>query len=112
MKKLICIVLIGWLPVFMVTANAMSFQMTIQEVSKATVPAEVVPPCHDTSNQPQEVAHQCIGCGFCMMASSMANFNTIPTIAIPALTSDAPESVDVVFQSTNYSPAFRPPILN
>jgi len=110
MKKLICILLMAWLPVLMVTASAMSLQMTFQGQQSQEADSAS---CHDKiGNQQSEKTHQCIACGFCMMATSMASFDTAPVLAIPALTSTAPLSIDVVFKSTTNTPAFRPPILS
>lgn len=110
MKKLICILLMAWLPVFMVTAGAMSLQMTLQ--GQQTQQADSAS-CHDNiGNQKSEKIHQCIACGFCMMATSMASFDTALGLAITALTSTAPLSTDVVFKSINDTPAFRPPIFS
>lgn len=116
MKKLICILLMSWLPIFMVTANAMSLQMTSQNMSHSAEQSAVAysdaKACHDKTNKRQDGAHHCVSCGFCLMATSMANFDTFPVIDILVFSSIAPEAIDVVFNATSYSPAFRPPIFN
>ena len=98
------------LPVFMVTASAMSLQMTLQ--GQQTHQADLAS-CHDNiGNQKSEKIHQCIACGFCMMATSMVSFDTALGLEITALTSTAPLSTDVVFKSINDTPVFRPPIFS
>ena len=89
----------------------MSLQMTLQDQSNHAQTADVAP-CHDEVSTQQDKVHQCIACGFCMIATAMASFDTVPVLDIPAFISTAPLSFDVAFKSTNYSPAFRPPILH
>ena len=111
MNRFICILLMGWLPIFMVTASAMSLQMTLQSQNHHAQTVDVSP-CHDKVSTQQDKVHQCIACGFCMMATAMASFDTVPVLDIPAFISTAPLSFDVSFNSTNPSPGFRPRILN
>jgi hypothetical protein len=111
MRKLICILLMSWLPVFMVTANAMSLQM-MTKAMHGDMQAQADMPCHDRTDHQPAKTHNCISCGFCMAATSMANFDSAPVLDLPVITSPAPVAIDVIFESTNDSPAFRPPILS
>lgn len=111
MKKMICILLIAWLPLLMVTANAMGLQMTIQNIGDSHQQMTDMP-CHDGSDNQQKTQHRCVNCGFCVMTTSIANFDHAPIFELEAFTSISPTFIDVGFKSADQSPAFRPPILN
>lgn len=111
MKKLICILLVSWLPIFMATANAMGLQMSIQSMNDHHQQM-VDMPCHDKSNDQKQSQHHCISCGFCVIATSIASFDNTPIFALEAFTSISPAFIDVGFKSADQSPAFKPPILN
>lgn len=111
MKKLICIVLISWLPVFMLTANAMSLQMTTQSLI-ADLQTEASMPCHDKTDKQPLKAHNCMSCGFCAIATSIASTTTVPFLHIPECKSFKTSFVDDGFNSIDHAPAYRPPILN
>lgn len=111
MKKLICILLIGWLPVFMVAANAMSLQMTTKVMNDdAQVQSSM--PCHDKVDDVPVKSHNCINCGLCVVTTSVAFTTVSPVLHIPAFKSFKLSSVDDAFKSINHSPAYRPPILS
>jgi succinate dehydrogenase/fumarate reductase-like Fe-S protein len=110
MKKLICILLVSWLPVFMATANAMSLQMALQV--NVDIQEQVSMPCHDKASKKSDSSSDCVGCGFCMIATSIANVDMVPFLDVPAFTSLKVSFINVEYKSTDYSPAFRPPILN
>lgn len=86
--------------------------MTLQNVSGDTQKQVMAMPCHDTTSQQDVVAQGCIGCGFCVIASSVTTVDVTPYLDIPMFVSFKPSSVDEALISTDTSPAFRPPILN
>lgn len=96
----------------MATANAMSVQMTLQNVSGDTQKQVAAMPCHDMVSQQDIAAQGCIGCGFCVIASSVAYVDTTPFLDIPTFVSFKSSSVDVALISADQTPAFRPPIRN
>lgn len=95
----------------MATANAMGLQMTAQTMGDSHQQMTDMP-CHDKSNNQKPTQHHCINCGFCAMATSIANFDHAPIFELETFTSITPAFIDVGFKSANQSPAFRPPILN
>jgi hypothetical protein len=110
MKKLICILLISWLPILMVTANAMSLEMATQAMSDEKAQASM--PCHDKTDQQAVKAHKCIDCGFCVIATSIVNANITSSLHIPEFKSFKLSFTNDELKSINHSPAYRPPILN
>jgi hypothetical protein len=95
----------------MATANAMDLQMTMQDIGETSQQMADMP-CHDSIDKKETNSHNCIGCGFCVVATSIASFHSVPTINVPAIASINPAYIDVIFKSADQSPAFRPPILN
>ena len=118
MKRWICVLLIAWLPVFMVTADAMGMQMRLQQSH------HVVQQSHHVVQQPNQSCHHapakqtknktslCILCGFCALAIAIAPLDFTPSFDAFLLTSTRPIFVDVIFTSNNLAPALRPPIFS
>lgn len=111
MKKLICILLIGWLPVFMVAANAMSLQM-MTKTMHGDMQVQSSMPCHSEPDDVPSKSHNCISCGLCVVATSAAFTPVAPALNIPVFKSFNLSFADDEFKSINHSPAYRPPILN
>ena len=99
-----------WLPMFMVSAHAMSLQMVIQQVNSENQAMGSMP-CHQDYVKQSE-STSCLGCGFCAIASSIANFGQAPTFYIPTNSSTAPMMIDVIYESCYHSSTYRPPILS
>jgi hypothetical protein len=110
MKKLICLLLISWMPILMATANAMNLQMTSQSIN-ADLQAPTSMPCHDEAKQ-QPVKHNCMSCGFCVITTYIVFSGATPRLSIPAFKSFKSSFIDDKLQSIHHSPAYRPPILN
>lgn len=111
MKKLICIILICWLPILMATANAMSLQMASQAMHD-DMQVESTMSCHDKVDTQSVKAHNCINCGFCVMATSVISFVSSSFLNIPEFKSFKTSFINDELQSINHLPADRPPILN
>jgi hypothetical protein len=111
MKKRLCILLMCWLPIFMLSANAMSLQMTLQQLKTEHQSMHSMA-CHQDKSNQSESAQTCLGCGFCVVATSIASFNNAPTFYLENGVSTAPLMIDVIYQSYNLLPADRPPILS
>jgi hypothetical protein len=82
MKKIICILLMCWLPLSMVTAQAMSTKMMLQnqQDSDSTLRSQGAESCHgETHTQKDKTSksHKCTVCGSCVLASSVATFSSI-----------------------------------
>lgn len=111
MKKLICILLIGWLPVFMVAANAMSLQMKTKTMHD-DMQVQSSMPCHGEPDDVPSKSHNCISCGLCVVATSVPFMPVPPALNIPVFKSFKLSFAENEFKSINHSPAYRPPILN
>jgi hypothetical protein len=111
MKKLMCTVLIIWLPIFMVTANAMRVQMATNTMHGETQMQSTMP-CHAASDQDSVQSHHCMSCPFCAIATSAVNIGFIPLINIPSFQSFKLSFVDDALQSIDHAPLYRPPILH
>jgi len=124
MKRLICIFLMLWLPLFMGSASAMSMHMALENQSTdlgllAHSVAKVQGGCHDdaeilpqTQSKSSNQKHQCFACGTCALANSSASFDTIPVFDILSQTSMTPQYFNVAFYSLGHPPVIKPPILN
>lgn len=109
MKKLMCTVLVIWLPIFMVTANAMRMQMATNTMHDQTQMQSTMP-CHAESDQATVQSHRCMSCPLCAVATSAINIGFIPLINIPTFQSLKLSFVDDALQSIDHSPLYRPPI--
>ena len=111
MKIWICVLLIAWLPVFMVTADAMGMQMRLQQSHH--VVQQPNQSCHHApAKQTKNKTSLCILCGFCALAMAIAPLDFTPSFDAFLLTSTRPIFVDVIFTSNNLAPALRPPIFS
>lgn len=111
MKKLICTVLIIWLPIFMVTANAMRMQMATKPTNDKTQMQSSMP-CHTESKAASVKSHYCMSCPLCAVATSAVNVGFIPLINIPTFQSFKLSLTNDALQSIDHSPLYRPPILH
>ena len=121
MKKLLCLFLLLWLPLFSAAAAAMDMQMqVIQTTPEAASAAVDAMPCHDeaaaadTAVQPccgdQQTSHDCFACGVCAFSHANSYPAAIAAPALPHPVSAAPAYLDRVFSSQLYPPALKPPI--
>lgn len=124
MKKLLCLFLLVWLPLFSGAAAAMSMQMQLAALQ--TVADEM--PCHesntDLSHNPvaasgqadhsccddHETSHNCFACGVCALIHAVANVDAAGQLNLPVTASPAPHFFGRVFSSQLYPPALKPPI--
>jgi hypothetical protein len=114
MKKLISILLIGWLPLFMAVANAMSMQMTLENEHAYQHSAAHIY-CHqdmqhEQHSTPQHQPHQCTMCGFCTLVGSVAVSGYLPLLFTHAHILGNLSFLEVDFSSLQYPPAIKPPI--
>ena len=125
MKKLICLFLMFWLPLFMGSAWAMNMQMELQNqlpqssnmASHTQASADMPQHCHMANNKmPDKKTSQphpkCAACGMCAIANASASFNTVPNFDLPKVSPHAPILFKVAFTSTDLPPNIKPPILN
>ena len=123
MKKLICVFLMVWLPLFMGSAWAMNMQMELQNqlpqvTTNSSVATDMPMNCHmnmmnSTSGKHSNQPHQkCATCGICAVANASASFNTVPNFDLPVTHSSAPYLLQVAFTSQDLPPTIKPPILN
>lgn len=122
MKKMICIVLLAWLPLFVSAAGAASLQMTLDNHNINTHNSDSAEPaCHQHSvvdqskeapNQlPKGHHHFCSACGFCAVANGFVHL--APQITVPPshLSPIQPALFTIAVHSQTYPPAIKPPIL-
>lgn len=124
LKKLFCIFLIAWLPLFISTASAASLQMTLTNLNAAMQSNMVdVTPCHQHASDTQENSkkhnevpskqhHVCTVCGFCAVSSGYANMPHAFNLQMTSFSASQPAYFTAVFHSQSYPPAIRPPILH
>ena len=121
MKKLLCLFLLLWLPLFSAAAAAMSMQM---QLSAAPAQAEHMP-CHDVSTtqaipadhdaaQPccgdHDTSHNCFACGVCAFSHASSHPTDMAALTLPAPDTSSPGYLARVFSSQLYPPALKPPI--
>jgi hypothetical protein len=110
MKKLICLFLMLWLPLFMGSAWAMSMQMQLEN-QQVQMSQKSHMSCHEKSNKNQSTSsHKCAVCGMCALVNGTANFNTAPVLNFATSQFTAPQFFYVAFTSQEYPPSYKPPI--
>jgi hypothetical protein len=117
MKKLFCMVLIVWLPLFMGSAWAMSMHMTLenQQAQSAQANTKSHMSCHESKNKTQQnqstKSHQCSVCGMCALVNGTASFNTAPILNLATSQFPTPQYFYAAFTSQDLLPSYKPPIL-
>lgn len=118
MKKLLCLFLLLWLPLFSAAAAAMSMQM---QLSATPAQAENMP-CHEASASPtadnaeqpccsdHDASHNCFACGVCAFSHASSHLAAVISPALPAPDTSSPGYLARVFSSQLYPPALKPPI--
>ena len=116
MKKLLCLFLLLWLPLFSAAAAAMSMQM---QLSAAPAQAEHMP-CHEASTTHHDAAqpccddhnasHNCFACGVCAFSHASSYPVGLAALALPVPDTSSPGYLARVFSSQLYPPALKPPI--
>jgi hypothetical protein len=113
MKKLICLFLMLWLPLFMGSAWAMSMRMQLDNAGKTQVTKSSMS-CHEVSDKTDKNrstnSNQCAVCGMCALVNGTANFNTAPVLNFATSQFTAPQFFYVAFTSQEYPPSYKPPI--
>jgi hypothetical protein len=116
-KKVICILLICWLPLSLVTAQAMSTKMMLQnqQDSDLTLSSQSAESCHgETHSQNDEASksHKCSVCGSCVLVSAVATFDNIATFSLFLKISLKHLAFEPTFVSIESESFIKPPILN
>ncbi len=122
MKKVICLFLMLWLPLFMGSAWAMNMQMELQnQLQQVTQQSQTMAhsmititqmpaSCHmSTASEPNK---KCPTCSMCVLANASASFDTAPNFHVLSTTSLTPPYSAVAFYSQDLPPTIKPPILN
>lgn len=119
MKKLLCLFLLLWLPLFSAAAAAMDLQMQAMQTTPMAAQADAMP-CHneaaaaETTAQPccgdHQSSHSCLACGVCAFSHAGSHLTAIAAPALPHPVSAAPGYLDRVFSSQLYPPLLKPPI--
>jgi hypothetical protein len=115
MKKLICLVLVFWLPLFFVAANAMALEMALPSHVKTSSAMEM--PCHNTQhNQHQSdlpsSKHHCAVCGFCVIGGGTVFICQTTLFYFGRAQNTAPLFFALHSLSQTYPPAIKPPIVS
>jgi len=113
MKKFICILLLSWLPVFMLASNAMAMQMALNNTHQ--MPAtEMQHACHESKNEATAThskAHQCVVCTMCVLSHAVA-FTSAANSVSQSLHHPQPLFDEARFSSLDSPPALKPPKLS
>jgi hypothetical protein len=113
MKKIICMVLLVWLPAFMMASQAMSMQMALENTHQ--MPAtELHHGCHQSKNytgMTHSKVHQCVVCTMCVLSHAVA-LNGSADSALQAMNHAQPLFDKAGFYSLNNPPALKPPKLS
>jgi len=117
MKKIICILLMCWLPLSLVTAQAMSTKMMLQnqQDSDLSLSSQSAESCHgETHTQKGKTSkpHKCTVCGSCVLASSVATFSSIESGVTFLKTALKYLAFQPSFVSIESESFIKPPILN
>ncbi len=113
MKRIICLFLMLWLPLFMGSAWAMSMQMALESQHVQTKHIAVKPSmsCHESSAKTHKnQSDKCAVCGMCALVNGTANFTTAPILNLTASASPKPPFFYIAFISQDYPPNYKPPI--
>lgn len=130
MRKRLCLLLICWLPSFVMAANVMSLQMALAEqLTATTVQTQQEMPCHHMATEQAHAAmdadhhhatgehaaashHPCNVCGFCVISAGVAHLDAFPRVSIMTQSATAPLFVADPVHSQTYPPAIKPPIFS
>ncbi len=114
MRKIICIVLMCWLPLFMGAASAMSMQMELGNLqNSAETACPYMPDMKMSDMQAGKSEHKSShnnSCAACAIASASASYNAVPIFNVVTSANDLPRAVNVAFPSQDFPPAIKPPI--
>ncbi|QDC44456.1 hypothetical protein [Methylophilus medardicus] len=125
MRKHICLLLILWLPCFVMAANVMSLQMALAQQSLSTTVDRQMP-CHQHAAEhahtqataqhspPHQapMSHHCTVCGFCLVSAGLAHLNTFPQVILSAQPTSTPLFEADPVHTQTYPPAIKPPIFS
>lgn len=117
MRKVICILLLCWLPLSMVTAQVMSVKMMLNSHLGTNQIQEIdsTESCQDNTHQQKSLSsksHKCTVCGSCVLASATATLGDFPT-HIDSLKSPSKHlAFEPTFVSITPETFIKPPILN
>lgn len=123
-RRRLCLLLICWLPCFVMAANVMSLHMTMAEqLAAPTMQMTADMPCHhmathasDSQHMHDHVAqqgsakHSCSVCGFCMVSAGAARIDHVPALLLMAQAFGTPLYHADPVHSLSYPPAIKPPI--
>jgi len=128
MRKRLCLLLICWLPCFVMAANVMSLQMALAERAIANTSQTQAMPCHYMAEHGMEADshashaatddpapanhHACTVCGFCVISTGVAHLDAFPRIAVLTQSAAAPLFAADPVHSQTYPPAIKPPIFS
>lgn len=115
MRKLLCMLLMCWLPFSMAVAQAMSAQMILKkQVSQDAQQFEVrlIKSCHSDATQKDGDSSQCSQCVACALANTSATIKNIGTFKTQEETSAKYKTFHSTLVSIQLAPAFKPPIFN
>lgn len=117
MRKVICILLMFWLPLSLATAQVMSAKMMLNSHlgSNKIQEIESTESCHDKTHQQNSLtskSHKCSVCGSCVLASATATLSDFPTHIDSQKDSSKNLAFEPTFVSITPESFIKPPILN
>lgn len=115
MKKLICLLMMTWLPLSMATAAIMSTEMMVSnDLHTIVEKAQNVESCHqhtDNQSKDNQPTHQCNFCNTCLLASSGAVLTVAPMFITVSGSANEHAPLTIPAYSDHSSTTIKPPIL-
>lgn len=116
MKKIICLLMMFWLPLSMATAAIMSTDMMIyDDLHPSVEKAQSVEMCHqhpDNQSKGNETSHQCTFCNACLLASAGVVLGHAPMLQLASENANMHIALSIPIYSDYLSTTIKPPILH
>lgn len=120
MKKLICLLMMCWLPLSLTVANAMSARMMLNHSSSKTqhaaaAKATVQMPCHQAMQQHDNQKAQasvCVDCAACELATANVTMSTVAPFNTPEIVAEKYSILQASLISIQLPPSIKPPMLH
>ncbi|MFV1921568.1 MAG: hypothetical protein ACMZ63_03010 [Methylotenera sp.] len=116
MKKIICLLMMFWLPLSMATAAIMSTDMMVyNDLHTSVEKAKSAEMCHqhpDNQSKGNETSHQCTFCNACLLASAGIFLSHTPMFQLASENASKHITLYIPIYSDHLSTTIKPPILH
>ncbi len=114
MKRILCILLLCWLPISISVAQVMSTQMMLERESSSDEQpnANATVNCHDNSAQINGKSARCSDCVSCALVTSSATFRDFISFKTLPKASSKYVLIKISFVSIQPPSIIKPPIFN